>query len=68
MDKLLISGILLCAACTAQQGSYGLRPGEPSQLNFEYCEQIAAEVRRAGDISNNLCPGFMPDGYPIELG
>ncbi|MCP5087182.1 MAG: hypothetical protein GY952_10315 [Rhodobacteraceae bacterium] len=59
--------LMILGGCTAGQGSYGHDPDAPSKLNFAYCERIAAEVRDRGDISYDLCPGFMPDGYWIEL-
>ncbi|MCP5074809.1 MAG: hypothetical protein GY947_16160 [Rhodobacteraceae bacterium] len=65
MKKLLC--LVVLGGCAAGQGSYGPNPGEPSKLNFAYCEKIAAEVRDKGDLSNDLCPGYMPNGYPVEI-
>ncbi len=65
----LLTVICLAAACTPVPRPIDPETGKPmpSNLNFAYCEKIAAEVRQAGGVSNDLCPGYMPNGYPTEL-
>ena len=39
----------------------------PSNLNVEYCRKIADETARSGKLNYHLCPGYMLDGYPVEI-
>jgi hypothetical protein len=56
-----IGGILVgCAPPRGQQSNH-------QNLNVEQCQKIAQETFAAGKISHNLCPGYMPDGQPVEL-
>ena len=68
MTKPAITALIFLSACTVPPGSAARDPNMPSQLNFAYCERIAEETRRSGKLNYNLCPGFMPDGYWIEIG
>ena len=65
----LLTVACLAAACTPTPRPIDPKTGErmPSNLNFAYCEKIAAEVIESGGLSNDLCPGYMPNGYPTEL-
>jgi len=65
---VLIAGFL--AGCTAVPRPIDPATGQskPSNLNFAYCKKIADETARSGKLNYKLCPGYMPDGYPIELG
>ncbi|MEM7440502.1 MAG: hypothetical protein AAF393_12955 [Pseudomonadota bacterium] len=62
MRFILLLVPLHFAACTPQ----GVIPNH-QRLDFEYCERIARETFDAGRIRNDLCPGYMPDGQPVEL-
>lgn len=65
----LLALAVFVTACTplAQPIDPDTGKPRPSKLNFAYCEKIALETRKAGEISNDLCPGYMPNGYPVEL-
>ncbi|MDR6266187.1 MULTISPECIES: hypothetical protein [Rhodobacterales] len=59
---LICCGVLL-AACAPPSG----QKSNHQNLNVKECKQIADAVFDAGKLSNNLCPGYMPSGEPIEL-
>ena len=36
-------------------------------LNVKECRELALETQKSGVPNYNLCPGYMPDGYEVEL-
>ncbi|MGB0440874.1 MAG: hypothetical protein ACPGFC_12355, partial [Paracoccaceae bacterium] len=48
----------------------GCGPGSETSnhqnLNFAECKRLADETARSGKLNFDLCPGYMPDGYPVE--
>jgi len=69
MTLRLVIVAIFAAACAPLPQPIDPVTGQPkpSKLNFAYCEKIALETRKAGKLSNQLCPGYMPNGYPVEL-
>ena len=57
---LLIFALVLTACAPAPDSQH-------TNLDTEHCEKIALETRKSGKINHNLCPGYMPDGFPVEL-
>lgn len=56
--------MIVLAGCSATNSGDA---SKPSNLNVAYCQKIADETARAGKLNYNLCPGYMPDGYPVEI-
>ncbi len=48
-----------CAAPTSQSNHQNLDVAE--------CQRLAEETFRSGKLNYDLCPGYMPDGQPVEL-
>lgn len=61
--RLVILAPLMLAACQT-----AFAPSKQQPINFQYCEEIAAETFDAGKLRYDLCPGYQPDGQPIEIG
>jgi hypothetical protein len=53
-------GLAGCAQSSGEKSNH-------QNLNVVECQKIAEETFAAGKISHNLCPGYMPDGQPVEL-
>jgi len=68
MIRLTLIAALL-GGCTELPRSNDPETGKPkpSNLNVEYCRKIADETARAGKLNYHLCPGYMLDGYPVEI-
>lgn len=50
------------AACVAPPSQ-----SNHQNLNVTECRALAQETFRSGKLNYNLCPGYMPNGQPIEL-
>lgn len=48
-----------CAAPTSQSNH--------QNLNVKECQALAEETFRSGKLNYDLCPGYMPNGQPVEL-
>lgn len=57
-----IVGLVLIAGCSAS-----VSQSNHQNLNVEECRQLAQETFVSGKLNNDLCPGYMPDGQPVEL-
>lgn len=58
MTRPLLAALLILSACA---------DGRQQPLDFAHCEEIARETFAAGKLRYDLCPGYMPDGQPVEL-
>lgn len=61
MRYFCLFGLLLSAGCTPP-------PSESNHQNLDVaeCREIGVAVAESGKLSNNLCPGYMPNGLPVE--
>lgn len=69
MRILWMLPVFVLGACTALNQSTDASKAQSPATNLDTveCEEIAVDVQKSGKTSNELCGGYMPDGFVAEL-